>query len=580
MRFTYAEPQKVEGAAPKEKQKADPSQTSMDALRAGLAAPPPPDGGDKLAEAMRAKMERVVGGDLSAFSRYSETAVGANGFRTGAMAAGPQSAVPTQAISSASAAAAAGPMQAKKYKDHELADYGNAFQRYQNVISGQNPESQDEANEISNNEDNPSEPHEELIDGSNHTSIDLQQSLDTNDAGEQNAAEQPLVPQQTAQSADTRQANASGGGGAEDINLLKTMLTPTSLSANLLSKGTHLTGAMLEAKEFHESVEQVMKDSQADNDWFFNAGDMGAKVLNIGSGLMSGLVGMGTGIYNTVKSGQNVAEAGASVLDPITSGADTLSSMGSGASSGVELAKYLGESVGDALPILSIITGGISFGTGLTQAIRGGSALHTLKNSIASLEGTDENSRSEDQKKLLKIFNQGKRVSERNRTSGVMKTISGGLGVTTGALALSGVGSVASLATGAAGAAVGLTNFIYEKVKNRNLRKDVVNEELGNIQAVKDWWENTHPDEEALSDKQARAILMKSKGYANEKDAFQKITLQRAQDLYDIATREEDSGQPSAEKKMAMEAINALGIDVNKAEDKEKVVRLLAKKLS
>ncbi len=118
MGFTFAEGNQSEqtrrkDAAPKETQKE--AGPTMDALRAGLVIPPPdpPDNRDRLAEAMRAKMERVTGPDLSVVRRYSGAAGGFASLRT-ETAAGQRTAMPTMPLSSASAASAAGPLQAKK----------------------------------------------------------------------------------------------------------------------------------------------------------------------------------------------------------------------------------------------------------------------------------------------------------------------------------------------------------------------------------------------------------------------------------------------------------------------------------
>ncbi len=173
MNYTYANRKRGKDTAPKKESTA--SQPSMDALRAGLAKPTQEQMGRRvdLPDAMRAKMENAFGADLSAVKLYESEAVadaGANaiaqgsniafapgmldftsyggqallgheishvvsqqrgevtgsGFlndhalearadREGAMAAaGQQIAMPTATMSSASAAPAAGPMQADK----------------------------------------------------------------------------------------------------------------------------------------------------------------------------------------------------------------------------------------------------------------------------------------------------------------------------------------------------------------------------------------------------------------------------------------------------------------------------------
>ncbi len=173
MSYTYAD--KKRAGKPASEQKTAPAQPSIDALRTGAAKPTSEQMGHRvdLPDAMRSKMENAFGADLSGVKLYESQAVadaGANavtqgskiafapgkldfssyggqallghelshvvsqqrgevrggGFlndralearadREGAMAAaGQQIAMPTAAMSSASAAPAAGPMQAKK----------------------------------------------------------------------------------------------------------------------------------------------------------------------------------------------------------------------------------------------------------------------------------------------------------------------------------------------------------------------------------------------------------------------------------------------------------------------------------
>jgi len=173
MSYTYAD--KKRAGKPASEQKAAPAQPSIDALRTGAAKPTNEQMGHRvdLPDAMRSKMENAFGADLSGVKLYESQAVadaGANavtqgqsiafapgkldfssyggqallghelshvvsqqrgevrggGFlndhalearadREGAMAAaGQQIAMPTAALSSASAAPAAGPMQAHK----------------------------------------------------------------------------------------------------------------------------------------------------------------------------------------------------------------------------------------------------------------------------------------------------------------------------------------------------------------------------------------------------------------------------------------------------------------------------------
>jgi len=457
--------------------------------------------------------------------------------REGAMAAaGQRIAAPTAALTDASAAPAAGPMQAKKYKDQELDVYASMFRNRQPDPDAADDAEGEQAGPVPGGGASPPPESPELDGG------ELAPDVRDDDAPEE-AAPAGAPPQQ-----------------GQNVDLMN-LLTPASHTATLLSKGGKLTES-LTGTESTEAAE------------LFNP--ISGMLSGIG-GVYSGAIGAMTGLFDTVRNAKNVS-AGASAMDAVTSGADTLSSLGKTASGALNIFHAVGETVGPALPGLSVATGGISFLTGGVKGIRGQSALNTMKRQLGELDGREDESPGN--KRLAQILRQGKSVSERNRTSGALKSLTGALGLTTGALALSGAGGLGSLFTGIGAGITGLTNFIYDKVKNHKIRNQVIADELGinwdtDTKAVHSWAKGRGMK---LSDKEARAILLKSRGFSSgtRHGAYKEITQRRANDLYDMAFDDNNEGQQG----MAREAIAALGVKLNGNADPDKVKKLLAKKLT
>ena len=291
----------------------------------------------------------------------------------------------------------------------------------------------------------------------------------------------------------------------------------------------------------------------------------------IGAGL--GLVGTVTGAVDTVRNVRNVSSGG-SHLDWATSGLDTLGSLGEATTGAATVMKSLGSingvgssvanvgaAAGNVIPGLNIATGAISMVTGGIEGFRGQRSINTIDKQRDSLTQMNNltGKNKEDQEKLLKIFNQGRRVGELHRTGGIMKVVGGAVALGTGIALLTGpLAPVTAAVLGLAGAVAGITNFVYSREKKYNLRKDVTAEELGftDWEAEKKRVRDQFPGEE-LSNDEVKEIILKSHGYdvKTRKEAFKMINMKRADTLIRIAIDEHNPLKELAEK-----VIGALGV--------------------
>ena len=325
-----------------------------------------------------------------------------------------------------------------------------------------------------------------------------------------------------------------------------------------------------------------------------NFSDPVSSSISAGSGVlgaMAGLSGTVTGTADTIRNIRNV-KSGASHADWITSGLDTLGSAGSMTAGGLTAMKNAGSIpvIGDTLvnasgfgganliPGLNIATGGISMITGTIEGVRGGMGLRKINQQIRGLQGQSEGKMTKDQEKLLQIFKQGKRVAELHRTGGIIKTAGGGVMVATGiaVLASGPLAPITAAVLGIAGAAAGIGNFVYGRVKKKNMRKAATAEEMGfnnweeEIKRVK----NQFPDEK-LSDSEAKEIILKGKGYdvKTRAEAMKQINAKRAKMLLDVAQAGGKIG------KLAQKVISALGVHRKNGVYASGAQKLLAEKL-
>ncbi len=316
---------------------------------------------------------------------------------------------------------------------------------------------------------------------------------------------------------------------------------------------------------------------------------IGADAFGIGAGL-TGLVTGGFDTYKNVKrlkAGGEKSDVAASGLDTIASGAG-LASGGIGMMSKIgklpiaggflkSTADFTGSHTG-VIPGLNVVTGGATALSGTIQAVKGKKSLGKINEQIKKLEGIrKKKGLSKNQEDLLKTFHQGRRVSELNRTSGALKALSGSVTAGTGIAALA-TGPLAPLTAaiaGVAGMGLGLFKFVYDKIKRRRMRADITAEEMGidwetEMQRVRAMF-----PAEKLSDKEVRAIILKSHGFAEgtRTSAFKEITKRRAGHLMSTA---QGTGEDADR---AQKVISALGIHRKNGRYAKGALSLLEKKL-
>jgi len=585
MSYTYTERRRAEHAAANAAERPAAPQAPAQALRAGRMTPDPAGRPFDLPSAIRKKMENAFGTDLSSVRLYESEAVGRAGAeavarganiafapgeadfhtRAGQALLGHElSHVVSQArgevrgggflndpalearadregelaaagevvyagpvagtLSDASAAPAAGPIQAKKMKNQEL----NQMAARLAALRNPQPDS-DEDPVASSTASPPAQPVEAA-------------------AGDEVEAEEDEEPGIEA---------VTQSQGMKDVGLFGQGVSVEKQTSTAIDK----------AAQFGEILAGTDKRGFAK---FFTpfSGLVGGQL-----GVVSGLTGVVTGVANTVRHSQNVA-AGASRMDAALSGLDAINSLGGAGAGGLQIASNVGATLGNALPGLSAATGLLSMVTGGIQAARnrrGNARLSEKLHTLNRLDQPGSEGLSANQKRLRQIFTQGEQVTARNAITGTLKLGAGAMGATAGALALTGFGGMGALAAGGLGALTGLGGFIYEKVKNSKIRHRVIDDELGGLDQVRQSLND--PD---LSDRQARAILLRSHGYRDTRDAYQQITKKRAQDLFRLATQDDD---PTA-KSMAEDAIAALGIKKRGGKFQKGAEALLAGKLS
>jgi len=597
---TYVQRRRAaEPAAPAEKAEAAPR-----AFPAGPVSPAQPGKPLVLSEAIRAKMENAFGADLSAVRLYENPAVAEAGARAVAqgsrIAFAPGSAdfhtrtgqallghelshVLSQArgevsgrgllvdrslearadregelaaagetvydgpvagaLTDASAASAAGPMQAQKDRDKELDQMAASLAASRNApaagpapvaahdaaapVAGSNP------NETTTTTTTTSSVAALPASGGNEA--DARQDQTAGMSASDAARYRALLQRRQQRSVPSRRRGAATRSQLErDFGLANRGIGVAKQSSSIIGK----------AAQFGEILD---KTDEAFSARVFNAFSGGFSGL---SGFFGGLIGAGTGLAATLRNSKNVA-LGTSRTDAAISGIDAINSFGSSTAGAAQIAGSAGAAVGDLVPGLAMATGLISIGTGAVQAGRGLRGNNNLSGMLHELNAKDPATLSDDQTRLRQIFAQGKQVTGRNAITGTLKAGAGLMGVTAGALGLSAVASPLALVAGGLGAATGLGSFIYERIKNAKIRHSVIDDELGGLQQVRAQFPNMK-----LSDREARRILLKSHGYKDTRDAYRQITQKRATDLYNIAAHSND---PEA-KAMAERAMLSLGI--------------------
>ena len=337
----------------------------------------------------------------------------------------------------------------------------------------------------------------------------------------------------------------------------------------------------------------------ADNIDIKNGNNIYANVINpaVGGaagllGLVTGAAGLYTGFHDTKRNFKNVA-AGGGRTDYINSGLDTLGSGSAMLAGGLTAMQNAGNipvvgntlaaagkfAGSDFVPGLNIATGGLTALTGAIQGIGGQRSINKIDKQIDELKKRRPKKKdAEDQKKLMKIFRQGRRVAELRRTGGGIKFMGGGITAGTGlgvALASGPIAPLTLAILAAVGTTTGIGKYIYDKKKKKNLRKDVTAEEMGinwdkEIKRVKTMFRD-----ENLSDKEARAVILKGHGFeeGTRTAAFKKINQNRAKTLMDTFKKGGKIGE------LSQKVISALGVHRKKGRYAEGAEKLLAEKL-
>lgn len=314
-----------------------------------------------------------------------------------------------------------------------------------------------------------------------------------------------------------------------------------------------------------------------------------ADVLGVGTGL----AGLGTGAFDTYKNIKRM-KAGGETSDVLTSVLDTAASGTGLVSSGFGMLSKIGSISGapdifntvtdftkshtNVIPGLNVATGAATALSGGIQSVKGMRSISKIDSQIKELKNDrKKNGKDLDQDELYRIFKQGRRVSELNRTSGALKALSGGITAGTGiaALATGPLAPITAALAGLAGMATGLTKFIYEKVKKRRMRSDITAEDMNiNWKSEMQRVRRMFPREK-LSDKEVRAIILKGHGFeeGTRTSAFKEITKRRAMHLLNTA---QGIGKDAG---MAQKVISALGIHRKRGHYAKGALKLLTKKL-
>ena len=673
---------------------------SLEQLRAGLAQPSREQLGGRvdLPSAIRAKFETAFGADLSAVRLYQSEAVAdagaeavaqgnrvafapealdfssrsgqrllghelshvlsqrrgevsGTGFlrdaglearadREGAMAAEGQSvAMPAGPLSPASAASAAGPMQASK-KDAEIDRDAALYNQRRAAAQNLQPERQGQQEDLAEQ----LEQQENLAEGQEQPELQRTRSQ-SNLPRQEEPAEEPKRSRSQSQGALSRpqplrtgdgegnlaqnldvQQNAQNAQNAEDAQVQQILNNaqdrPGEPKVSVPWKATkHLSNANAFVKGMAQNAALATIKASNAGHGFADINNLkgGAYAKNMihANGTMNAL-GAVTGAAATLTSGaatvraiQNLKVGGSGMdvvnngLDTLANGAGTVSSLLGLANNLTQIGSYanfinhakgaeglvtmaqMGSSGSQWIPGLGVAAGGLSMITGTSQAIQGGRALTKLKKAKGGFDTLNgDQPLTKDQELMRRTFEQGIQVQERNRTGGILKAISGGLNATSSALTLGGVSAPIGAVFGALGAGVGAANSIFNYRKTKGIRRNALAEdlnidwkrELKNVQQQFGLWARLT---------RGRKIILRSRSlqsgenFRTEDEAFAKVRSERANNMLRMAK----SGNAN-EKRMAETFLSAMGVkkvrNKNTGEDEyaKDAAALLAGKLA
>ena len=541
-------------------------------------------------------------GEVTGSGYLNDPALEARADREGAMAAaGEEIAAPTAAMSSATAASASGPMQAKKNNNRDLAAAYNAAKHpiqfdaddsgADSSLSGMAPAADSEA-------------------------VDVRR-LTVEEQDDEDLASHPVIKVPTLLEEKARNRGDDEEGplldndmGLPDINNpyrvyrrkgRNLAATPAKLwgpfnTVNGVTKSVQGIGAMLAGTG--------NAGASYGDDNMVNTGAWGSSISPGAAGVLGGM-GMLTGTATFLSSfgsalrGAYNVGAGGSKADPIADAAlagGGLSSATSGAFSLVAAmtkipkipitpaAKTMSKMVagGKLIPGLSLITGTANFGAGLYQGIRGASRYAGVKKQIEAMErsapGRETNRLSEDQQKMLRTMRHGGKIQKRNSARGFWKSAGGLLSGIGAATTLGGVTAPVGFALGALGAGAGAVGEIYNLARTRSIRRDVLAEELGvdfkhTVADVKKTLKGK--TRLPITDDRAWKVFLASKGFQDEKALYAYVRKKRAAHMLHMA-----KNGNSKEKNLARAFMESMGVrPVNGDDYAEGALDILTEKL-
>ena len=575
MSYAYAEPKKKSSrsSGPRPADAAP----QLDALRSGAAQPTSAQLGHRidLSEAMRARMEGAFGANLSGVQLYESKAVenaGAEavaqgnrvafapgkanfssrsgqellghelshvvsqargevtgrGFlnnsalearadREGAMAAAGEqihaSAAPMGALSTASAAPAAGPMQAKKKKDKK--------------------------------EDEPAAPTPEEEDQAAAPAADQEQ--------EAAPAAEAVADQAAAPAADQEEKEQNANGVFSGISSVGS--TVLEQFGDQYSKaGNAFTGAAEKAETDEEKAGYMQAGLSAQK----TSSKLG--IANSALGLTNGLLGFGEvmgmqgaigdagtkTMRNGLKYGSGAAGLGLGAaglgLGAQISGLKALNSVGDEAAMGNHLATAGGLGMGAGILGLGAQTLGL--GASIDSTRNAAQIQKNMSSNAAALQSKKDKGGelTEDQDKMRKIFNQASGQARINKIQGGFDIASGALGIGKTAATMGGAAPVASVLGGASSAVKTIGKGVTEYEKDK-FQKSTVEDELNIKQNLDDYAqdEDTAHIWDEIGEKERKTAFLRNKGFASGKvgEAFESITNDRTN--YILGKKKDDA---------------------------------------
>ena len=311
--------------------------------------------------------------------------------------------------------------------------------------------------------------------------------------------------------------------------------------------------------------------------------------VNAGIGLATGGAGIVTGLSSMV-SGVKDAHANRKqgdvggtingVLDTLTGSSDT----GGAATSIVSSAGSLAGVVGSFGGVTGIIGGGFNVASGGLKVAKGASELAfgtaqrigsgTARDKMEALSQTNTDAASkEDQLKMSRAFEMGRRNARIQQTqggfdmaSGALTATSGGLGIASGVSLLTGPGALAAPILGAASAVTGLaatgTDLVGKAVTDKmreSMYTDSLKGEGLDVEAQVAAYKAAHADS---SDTHARRMVMIQQGVlsGSTSEAHANVADKRAQMMVAAAEKKDAAGNLTEEAKIAQSGLHSMGL--------------------